>query len=247
MKKRFLTLFSVLLAIILSFAVMATGCFGDSSPKSYVLQYTDDAGTHTIEVTQGMPYSLKSIPAKYGYDFVGLFDAQEGGTQYISADGSSLTTFSGNQNMVLFVRFAPKTYTFILDYQGGNVSGDREIQVKYGERLPDLPRNVEAAHKTFSGWYTKANCGGVLVADKAGLLPTVSVVNENNFNLDTGVTLYAGFSNQSYSVKLDFGDVAQAQTLVVEYGTQVSDLIYNIRDNSGNAVLVWSKTQGGEA
>lgn len=240
----------LVLSVLLFGAFVLTGCGlfgGNDSPKSYVLQYTDDAGTHTINVTQGMPYSISSIPTKYGYDFLGLFDAETGGTQYISADGSSLTTFSGDQNMVLFVRWSPKKYTFILDYQGGSVSGDREIQVTYGEKLPDLPRNVEADHKTFSGWYTKVNCGGVMVADKDGLIPSVSTVNETNFNLDTGVTLYAGFINKTYSVKLDFGSVAQAQTIDVEYGTQVSDLIYSVRDESGRAVLVWSKTQDGAA
>ncbi len=228
-------------------AFSGCGLFVDDSPKNYVLQYTDGAGTHTIDVTQGMPYSIENIPTKYGYDFVGLFDAQTGGTQYISSDGSSLSTFSGDQNMVLFVRYEPKKYSVVLDYQGGEVSGEREIQATYGEKLPELPKNVTAAHKVFSGWFTKANCGGVKVADKDGLLPTVSTFNETNFTLDTGVTLYAGFDIKQYTVNLDFGGVASAETLEVEYGTEVSDLIYNVRDNSGKAVLSWSKTQGGAA
>lgn len=235
------------IAVLLVGVFVFSACFGGGSSKTYVLQYTDDEGTHTINVTQGMPYSLESIPTRYGYDFAGLFDAETGGTQYVSANGSSLTTFSGKENMVLFVRWTPKHYTFVLDYQGGSVTGAREIQVTYGEKLPELPHNVEADHKTFSGWYTKANCGGVQVADQYGLLPSVSIVNETNFNLDAGVTLYAGFSNQVYSVTLDFGDVAQQKTIKVEYGTLVSDLIYDVRDNSGQAVLVWSKTQDGAA
>lgn len=230
-----------------TFALSGCGLFGDNSPKSYVLQYTDDGGTHTINVTQGMPYSIESIPKKYGYDFVGLYDAQTDGTQYVGADGSSLSIFEGDKNMVLFVRYSPKKYNVTLDYQGGAVSGERQIQATYGEKLPELPLNVKAEHRNFNGWYTKANCGGVQIADKDGLIPNVSVFNESNFTLDTGVTLYAGYSTLSYSVTLNFGAAAKQEVVEVEYGTKVKDLVYAARDESGNGVLMWSKSQDGAA
>ena len=85
MKKSFIAKMSVLLASIMLVCVSLTGCFGsggdnsDPTPKEYTIQYSDDAGTHTLTVTEGTPYSLESVPYKYGYEFLGLYDAQTGG------------------------------------------------------------------------------------------------------------------------------------------------------------------------
>lgn len=70
-----------------------------------------------------MPYTMPSIPQRTGYTFEGLFDAEVGGTQYVSANGSSVSVFSDKKNMVLFPHFKAKTYSIILDYQEAEVTG----------------------------------------------------------------------------------------------------------------------------
>lgn len=219
-----------------------------TEPVIYVIQYTDDAGTHTIEVEDGDPYSIESIPQREGYDFTGLYDAEVGGTQYISASGSSLSPFTDKRNLVLFPQFTPKQYTLQLDYQGAPVTGERNYIVNYSESLPELPRNLTLEHSTFSGWYTQPNCQGVQVADEYGLLLDRAIVNSTNFDLTNPngfIYLYAGFRVQQFTVTFNFGSGIQSQEMQVDYNTSISQIVPNVRNSEGEAVLSWSTDQSG--
>ena len=245
------------MAILMAGILSLSGCgffeFGGGggtssvAPKTYTIQYTDDAGTHTLEVEDGSPYSLESIPRREGYDFIGLFDAEVGGTQYVLANGSSVSPFTDKQNMVLFPQYKAKQYTVILDYGGAAITGERQVEVSYGESLPELPKNLTLDHSTFSGWYTAANCGGVQVADEYGLVPVVSVVNSDNFDL-TGeyITLYAGFETETFTVTFNFGNGIQPEEMQIAYNTPISQVVPETRNSDGKAVLSWSKTSSGD-
>lgn len=247
-----------IMAILMASIPSLSGCgiiefgFGgggtsSSAPRTYTIQYTDDAGTHTLEVEDGSPYSLESVPRREGYDFIGLFDAEVGGTQYVLANGSSVSPFTDKQNMVLFPQYKAKQYTVILDYGGAAITGERQIEVSFGESLPELPKNLTLDHSTFSGWYTAANCGGVQVADEYGLVPVVSVVNSDNFDL-TGeyITLYAGFETETFTVTFNFGNGIQPEEMQIAYNTPISQVVPETRNEQGQAVLSWSKTQSGD-
>lgn len=242
-KKRLVVLIATIAAIVMS----ATVFFGCDGAGDYTIQYTDDKGAHTITVTDGMPYSLDEVPTRTGYDFMGLYDREVGGTQYVSASGSSLAPFSDKKNIVLFPQYNPKKYTVILDYQGAAVTGDRQFNVFYGNSLPELPKGLTLEHKEFSGWYTQAACAGVRVADEYGLVPIVSVLNENNFDPNSSViTLYAGFETEKFTVTCYFEAGMDAEEVRVEYDTPVSKIVTKTRVD-GNAPIAWSKTPGGEA
>ena len=248
MKKVITYILSIALAATMLFSF--AGCFGDNAPedatpKEYIIQYTDDAGTHKLTVTAGMPYSLDVAPTKNGYTFMGLYDAEVGGTQYISSNGASLSPFNDGKNMVLFPQFKAKDYTVILDYQGAPVTGSRQLTVAYGSSLPELPKNLTGEHKEFAGWYTEADCGGTQIADEYGLIPLVSVLNEQNFDLNSAITLYAGFAMEKHTVTFCFEAGIETEDVQVPYNTSISEVVPITRVN-GNAVLTWSKTQGGE-
>lgn len=246
MRKRLAGIASVFLAIIMSFSICIVGCFGSNASQEYTIQYSDEAGTHQLTVTAGMPYSLESIPVKKGYMFTGLFDAEVGGKQYVSANGSSLSPYTDGKSIVLFPQFKAKDYTAILDYQGASVTGGRQFTVSYGSSLPELPTNAELEHKIFKGWYTQPDCGGVQVADKYGLVPVVSILNENNFDLSGEyVYLYAGFETEKFTVTFCFESGMNTEDVQVEYNTPISEIMTSTRVD-GKAVLTWSKTEGGE-
>ena len=245
------------MAILMAGILSLSGCgffeFGGGggtssvAPKTYTIQYTDDAGTHTLEVEDGSPYSLESIPRREGYDFIGLFDAEVGGTQYVLANGSSVSPFTDKQNMVLFPQYKAKQYTVILDYGGAAITGERQVEVSYGESLPELPKNLTLDHSTFSGWYTAANCGGVQVADEYGLVPVVSVFNSDNFDLmGEYITLYAGFETETFTVTFNFGNGIQPEEMQIAYNTPISQVVPETRNSDGKAVLSWSKTSSGD-
>ena len=254
----------VILSGVLALLLVAVLCFGgcgflfdgcSDDPEDdnntepgvvYTIQYTDNTGSHTIEVEDGQLYSLETLPEKTGYDFIGLFDAEVGGTQYVSANGSALAPFTDKCNMVLFPQFAAKEYTLVLDYGGADVTGQRQMNVKYGESLPELPKNLFVEHREFTGWYTRENSGGTQVADEFGLIPVVSVINETNFNLDTEyIYLYAGFDAEMLDVTFSYGGSMQEDRMEVAYGTDISDIVTDKRNADGHAVLTWSTSLDG--
>ena len=251
MKKVKMAILSCAMAAVMASSVLFAACSfgGDDTPSEpvvYTIQYTDDAGTHTINVEAGDPYSIETIPQREGYDFVGLFDAEVGGTQYVSASGSSLSPFTDGKNMVLFPQYKAKQYTVVLDYQGAAVTGDRQLTVNYGESLPELPKNLTLDHSTFNGWYTQPDCKGVQVADQYGLIPLVSVINSDNFDLSTQyINLYAGFAVQQFTVTFNFGAGVQSQEMQVDYNTPISQIVPDARNEEGEAVLSWSTSQSG--
>ena len=259
-KKRFVGLISVALAMVMLCSVFLSGCglFGadnnndnnnNTTPTEYTIQYTDDVGTHTLTVTDGATYSLEVIPERTGYDFLGLFDAEVGGTQYVTANGTSLAPFTDKKNMVLFPQFAAKEYTVVLDYQGAAVTGQRSLTVKYDEKLPELPKNLSKEHSVFAGWYTEENCGGTQVADAYGLIPDKSTLNESLFEIegtDEYLYLYAGFDVEKFTVTFNFGNGIPSEEVDVEYNTPISEVVPETRNSEGKAVLSWSKTSSGD-
>lgn len=246
MKKR-ISLVSCLMAALLSCSVVFGGCTDNddtsSVPTEYTIQYTDDAGLHSLSVTSGSVYSLEVLPEKYGYEFLGLFDAKTGGTQYIDETGSSLSAFTDNKNLVLFPQFKAKEYTLILDYQGAAVTGSRSMTVSYDSVISELPMNLSLENKEFMGWYTEPNAQGTQIADEYGVLPANNKVTETIFDLsgtDNTIYLYAGFENVKYTVTFYFEDNNNPEEIKVEHGTNIKDVVPETRVN-GNAVLTWSK------
>ena len=257
--KRFKWL-AVLMAVIMSCSIAFTGCglFGNDNnddttqtePVEYTIQYTDDAGTHSIKVKDGDPFALEVVPTRTGYDFMGLYDSEVGGTQYVSASGSSLAPFTDKKNMVLFPQWKAKEYTIVFRYdENAEFSGDRSISVHYGERLQVLTSNPSLENSVFKGWYTEENCGGTQIADRTGvIIPDKAIVNEKNFDLsnpDGFIYLYAGFEMEKYTVTFHFGNGMQPETVEVEYGTPISEVVPKTRNEEGFAVLSWSERENG--
>ena len=246
------------LAFLMVFSVAFTGCnFGNdgsqddttqTQPTEYVIQYTDDAGAHTIRVKDGEPFALESVPARTGYDFMGLYDAKVGGTQYVDETGQSLSSYTDKKNMVLFPQWKAKEYTLWLDFAGAEITGPRNYTVTYGQTLPELPKSVYLENQSFKGWFTEEDCGGTQVADNAGLILNKAIVNENNFDLsdpDGFIYLYAGFEMEKHTVTFHFGSGMQPETVEVEHGTPISEVVPDTRNEEGFAVLSWSERENG--
>ncbi len=246
-KKMWVSAFAFTFAAML--ALSGCGSFGGHTPKTFVIQYTDGAGTHQLQVTEGMPYTLENVPERFGYVFEGLFDAESGGVQYVNKSGASLAPFTGKESLVLYPQFTPKQYTLILEADE-DVTGEflRSQKISYDEELPALPTQLTAPHRTFSGWYTEEEREGIQIADKRGVLPARAKVNETNLPITANtefVYLYAGFSWDTYQITLKFGEGKTDETITAEYGTDVRDLVYQTRDAQGCAVLTWSKQENG--
>lgn len=248
MKRKIILIVSVITLLVTCVGLLAScSLFEKHTDKVYTIMYTDDAGKHEISVAHGMPFVIESVPYKKGYEFLGLFDAEVGGTQYVTASGASVSPFTDKKNMVLFPQFKAKTFKVVLNYQGASATGNRELEVTYGSSLPELPKDLVLENKVFCGWYTAANCGGTQVSDQYSLVPVVSVINEMNFDLSTGyIYLYAGFEATKVTVTCLY-DGMPSEEIKVDYGTSISNFVPETRNAKGEAVLTWSKHEGGEA
>ena len=245
MKKRFAGFIGVVLAAVLSCSFVFAGCDvfnceADLTGHTFTVTYNDYDGAHSFDVRHGFEYSI-TPPSRTGYEFLGLFDAETDGKQFVAANGNSIGKYEERNGILLYPRWQAKQYTINLNY--GEATGSvNQLIAKYDESLPALPQNVTLNHKVFKGWYTAAHCGGLQVADANGLLPIVSILNDQNFNVADGINrinLYAGFENEKYTVALNFNGVAQNEIITAEYQTPVSGLVYETR-NIGRAVSIWS-------
>lgn len=212
----------------------------------YVIQYTDDTGTYTIDVKYGQPYSISRIPSQEGYDFMGLYDSEDGGTQYINAKGASLVPFNDAKNIILFPQFKAKEYTLVLKFQGADPGNYKEgIQISYGESIRNLPTADEVVleEKEFVGWFTEPDCQGLQVADEYGINPENSIVTTSRFTVssDGFIFLYAGFKGATYSVTFHAGPNVDPEVVEVEHGTPISSVMPECRNEEGLAVLTWSQ------
>lgn len=257
--KKITKIVMIALLVLMMSSVIFAACENDTPPTNegggngetpsveteYTIQYTDDTGVHTITVKSGALYSIADIPQREGYTFLGLYDAEVGGTQYVNASGSAMVPFTDNKNIVLFPQFAAKEYTLALDYQGAAVTGDRQMMVRYGSKIVALPSGLTMANKEFMGWYTEPNRGGKQIADQYGIIPGNDLVTERNFNLSNEngyIYLYAGFRGQMYDVTFYFGDGIEPETVQVEHGTSIADVVPETRVN-GLGVYRWSTTE----
>lgn len=239
-----LLLFTLTISLV---ACVKDGNDGDKTTgetqTSFVIQYTDDTGTFNISVEDGQPYAMSTVPYREGYDFVGLFDSEVGGTQYVNSKGSSVSVFTDKKNIVLFPRFEAKKFTVVLDYQGAAVNGAREIEVNYDAKIKDLPTGLYMKDKDFMGWYTQPNREGAQIADAYGVIPTMSLVNSTNFDLSDPngyIRLYAGFRGELHTVTFNFEENLPAEEIEVEHGTAISKVVTETRVNN-KAVITWSK------
>ncbi len=187
--------------------------------KDYILQYTDDDGTHTIDVTVGQPYSITSIPHRIGYNFIGLFDAQVGGTQFVNEMGSSVSVFTDKRNMVLFPQFEPIKYSVILNYNGAErESGSNFIEVDYDSEISELPCSFRNDKMSFVGWFTEPNGKGVQVTNEYGFLAKKNILNQNTYDISsTEINLYAYFTYDDCTVSIQ----------VPNQGTIIKTVAYN--------------------
>lgn len=250
-KSRYATVFIAMACVVLAIcSIFLFGCSGtseDPTAKEYEIEYNDDTGTHSLTVTEGMPYSLVVIPAKTGYTFTGLYDAE--GTQYVTAGGKSVNVFTSDKNIVLYPQFKANEYSFVLDFQGASASGARQFKAEYGSLLPELPHTVSKENYEFLGWYTESGCRGVKVADGSGLISSSAVVTEKNFNLNSAegyVILYAGFKEAEYTITFYSQDGSTVlKSAKAKSGTEVSELVNDITTTEGYKVLSWSSEKGG--
>lgn len=204
MRRKVIKQISLLLALVFVFLFTLTGCDMPwdkddipAEPTIWTIQYTDDEGTHQLKVEDGMPFSIESIPEREGYDFLGLFDAEVGGTQYVSASGASLSTYTDKRNMVLFPQFRAKKYTLQLNYGKAPDAGIDRVEVSYDGEIQGLPEDFYVDGSEFLGWYNTQDASGTKFTNGAVMNKTLAALADENDR----IALHAIFNMAKYTVR----------------------------------------------
>lgn len=217
--------------------------FFNKNAKTFNVIYVDDEGSHSIPVKKGELYQMEKKSHRLGYEFLGLFDAEEGGVQYVHANGVSLKPFDGDNDLLLYPQFKAKQYIVELDYQGGtSSSGIHELTVDYNQRIEGLPIDATLSGKVFDGWYTTAQEGGDRVCEANGTLTTKGRLNNSNFDIENSngiITLYARYIVRGFTVKFYYEGTNVYESVNATYDTPLADIL-KFKDVNGKVVTAWS-------
>ena len=248
MKKGILRgIFSILISFCLCIAM--TGCDWPWSktdeppiePSVWTIQYTDDEGTHQLKVEEGMPFSIENIPAREGYDFLGLFDAEVGGTQYVSAKGASLSIYTDKRNLVLFPQWQAKKYTLQLNYGNAPDAGIDRVEVSYDGEIQGLPEDFYIEGSEFIGWYNTQDASGTKFANGTVMNKSLAALaDENNY-----IALYAVLDTAQYTVRFySYDGNSLIEEKRVAHGSDITEVAPQTLSD-GSEITSWSTSKNG--
>lgn len=211
-------------------ALLMFSCFTGCSvtQDTYTISYGYDGQIYEVEVKPNSLYRIENVPQKTGHDFKGLYDAREGGTRYVDETGISVEAFTLNKNVVLYPQFAPKTYTFMLDYRNGTSNPlTLAVDILYGEEVAGIPLNVTQENKRFIGWFTETEGQGEQITDAKGILAAKKLLNEDNFDLpeDGKINLFAHFEEGNFKVTFRYDDGYSDEERYAINGALVRDIM----------------------
>lgn len=247
----------ILIMIIVSCAAIMCSCDlsekdkDNNESKSYTIMYSDGDDIKSLSVKNGEIYTIaKPLPQKEGYIFMGLYDAEVGGVQYVSSSGLSVAPFSDGKDIVLYPRFKAEEYKILLDYGDAISSGINEIVVEYNGEIPYLPAYLSIADKhymNFVGWFVNEGyySEGIKVCNEQGM-PLMRFNSSLASKCDTDKTLklYAKFEKAKFNVDFYKPDGTLITKKTVSYGEDLSKVANGISLN-GQKVLTWSLIPNG--
>ena len=144
-------------------------------------------GSNPSEVTAGSE-SVLAEPVRRGYDFLGWFDAEEGGERYEKVGGENA------RNLVLYARWQESgaLYSVTYDPCGGTLLGSNPASVGAGE--VHALSGAEKAGFSFLGWNTSADGSGRFY--------------DTLYGIREDLALYAVYAPKTYTVvyELDGGN-----------------------------------------
>lgn len=182
-----------------------------------------------------------SVPSRTGYFFDGFYNAQNGGTQMITANGfltSAANTSASASNVTWYAHWTPITYT--VNYNGnGATSGSTAASAHvYGSPKALTANGFKRTGFTFIGW-SDAAAGGVKYADGASV---------NNLTAINGATvdLFAVWAVNKYIIAYDGNGATSGSTAPTECTYNIAaGIAENGFNRTGYTFTGWSTTPNG--
>lgn len=206
-----------LLALVMSFALIA--CGGNNKPTPTTQQYTVTfnanggtlTGNSTVKVDKDGKITGAPTAAKDNSTFDGWFEAATGGTAL------DLATYTVTKDVTLYAHYTENgtvanRYTVTFNANGGVLTGNATVKVDEGGKITGAPTAAKE-NSTFDGWFETATGGTALD------LATYTVTKD--------VTLYAHYTaNAPKQVTVTFnangGELEGNGTQSVNVGSTVT-------------------------
>ena len=182
-------------------------------PNTYSVLFDANGGTGTdiIEVTYDGIYKLpESEPERTGYKFVGWFTAKDGTGTPVTGD----TPFNTAGNVTLYAKWTANSYTVTFNANDGTETTTTQ-SFTYGQSVTLDANTFEREGYHFLGWATSKESNNVVYADKAEIGSLQS----------TGLTLYAVWEINTYTVTFNGVNVSGSGNATVNHG---SEYTYNL-------------------
>ncbi|MBQ8431267.1 MAG: InlB B-repeat-containing protein [Clostridia bacterium] len=247
MKRRFLW---ILLGLLL-LAVCFTACDSGDDPDVGSQQGGDVTVTYYItvggEANQFIAYDgvleLYDIPARMGYEFLGLYDAPEGGSQIVTPMGTGNVQVT--KPLTLYAHWRALSYTItFLPGEGSLPEGQSTMTVLYGETLSIFPIPEREGYD-FVGWDdgygALCSTGGTVNEDKR-------VFDESSYYfVNTGVTLRAQWKEKKLAVVFDYNDgTYKTDAMEVAYGLPLDPSTFPQVDDGTKFITGWSLSRSSQ-
>ena len=263
-------------SVSLTGSVSATRVSFDQATGTYIYQFEKDvSGEVTVSVTataktttisfdqnggeggqienktatydQPMP-TLITLPTSYSHNFIGYFDAAQGGTKYYNADGTSAKIWDKiDANYTLHAQWTEKdlinyrtlcSYTVTLDQQGG-MGGSEYVLATYTLEMPAITVPTREGY-TFGGYWTETNGEGTQYYGQNG-----TALNHKKWDIADHTTLYAKWTANEFKVIFDAngGDGTMADQRFT-YDVE-QPLTKNIYTKTGYTFTGWNDNENG--
>jgi len=172
-------------------------------------------GDDYVTATHGQPMPTRTMPKRAGYTFSGYWDTLgEGGKQYYAADGTSVRDFDSREDMTLWAKWTPNTYTVTFGKNGGT-GGDDRVTVVYGQPMPTRTMPKRSGY-TFCGYWDTLNSGGRQYYAANG-------TSARNFDKGANTTFWAKWAANTYTVTFgNNGGTGGNANALATYGQRMS-------------------------
>ncbi len=232
---------SAVLAVML--CLLLTSCGEDNSKE--------DSSSHVVTIykyEESLPltYKVKNNSFSYsshdmkrtGYNFLGLFDSQNGGMQIVDEFGSC--NISITSDMTLYARWEADNYNIEFNPMGGNLEASQQtMEVAYGNAIPTLPTVLKEGYD-FLGW---ENANGVMCTDGFGVpISEKDVFGFEYYPIIEGkCTLKAKFDVKKLTLRLDYNNgTYQYEDMIITYGDAVDLKALPKKDDGKKCIAGWS-------
>ena len=177
--------------------------------KANTYNVTFEANEGTVEpkprtVTYGSTYGELPTPTREGYEFVGWFTEQNGGTK-VMAD----TVVTTAKDHKLYAHWTQNVYDVRFDANGGKEAYEPK-KVGHGNAYGTFPLTPTRIGYEFAGWFTDAKDGRQVKPE--------DVVTASH-------TLFAHWTANTYTVTFDANEgTVETKTQTVTYGSTYGEL-----------------------